>query len=783
MASDTITTPEIDEDEIDIKEIFATLKRYRISILIITLLLTLGASIYAYMAPSIYQAKAYIEVQEDEGPSSMRDFLSQASSGVGANINNVIDTFQMPHIALKALEQVTIGIRYYLVKNFRKTELYRNSPFVVVPKMTAPNALRSTFRLVPINEESFRLIVEPSLKVKIMDKLRSLVSSVPPEERPFSYDHAHNYGEEIDTRWFSLTVQKVYNPGDGEYEFTLTPNPMMTGFIQQNLSVAPLSKEGTIVEISFLDQVPQRAKEIVNAMINAYMGETIDLETQSAQKKLKFLDEQLQAINKELQGSAEKLQKFKSSHIITEIGQKATLTAEKLSDLQSQLYELNMRLSVLKNLLEYLKTHRDIKGINVETMSGASTTITSLVLKIQELYAQRDTLLTSVTESHPDVLKVTRELESLRHSLIESIKSSIRNLEERKQSLLDIIEENEKKLQELPEEERKLAQLHRNFMVNEKIYNYLLEKRAETAIVAASAVPKVRVAETAFVGDKPVKPKRGLIIVLGIVLGLIAGIAFAFLRNFLDDTIKSAEGLERMTKIPLYGVIPHFTSRKNINAFHEALRVIRTNLEFLQNKGSSKVITITSTVPKEGKSSIITELGKIIAKSDKKVILLDLDLRRARVHQLFRLPNEKGVSTLLVNKSTLKESIQYTQEKHFHVITAGPVPPNPSELLMSKSFRNLIASLQGEYDYILLDSPPVGVVSDAMSPMRISDITLFVLRSEYSKKAFLKNINWIVSEYHLNAGIILNDVRVSAKKGAYGFAYGADYGYSNKYYV
>ncbi|WP_201352053.1 polysaccharide biosynthesis tyrosine autokinase [Hydrogenimonas urashimensis] len=780
----TETKHEIDEDEIDIKEIFDTLKRYKISIVVITLLLTLGAALYAYVAPSIYQAKAYIEVQEDEnGPGNMRDFLAMASSGVGANINNVIDTFQMPHIGLKALEQVTIGIRYYLIKNFRKRELYRNSPFVVIPKMTAPNALRSTFKIFPINEESFRLVVEPSLKEKIADGVRGLIGDVPPEERPFSYDHAHNYGEEIDSQWFSLTVQKVYDPADGEYAFTLTPNPMMLGFIQQNLSVAPLSKEGTIVEISFLDPVPQRAKEIVNALINAYMGESIDLSAQSAQKKLKFLDEQLAAINKALQGSAEKLQEFKSSHIITKIGQKATLTAEKISELQRQLYEIDMRLSVLKNLLEYLKTHRNIKGINVETMSASNPTITSLILKIQELYAQRDTLLASVTESHPDVVKVTKELESLRHSLIESIKSSIRGLENRKQSLLGIIEENEKELQALPEEERKLAQLNRNFMVNEKIYNYLLEKRAETAIVAASAVPKVRVAENAFVGERPVKPKRGLIIVLGVVLGLILGIAFAFLRNFLDDTIKSAEGLERLTKIPLYGVVPHFTGRKNISAFHEALRVIRTNLEFLQNKGSSKVITITSTVPKEGKSSIVTELGKIIAKSGKRVILLDLDLRRARVHQLFRLANERGVSTLLVNKSTLKESVQYTQEKGFHVITAGPTPPNPSELLMSKSFRSLIASLQSEYDYILLDSPPIGVVSDAMAPMRISDITLFVMRADYSKKAFLKNINWLAAEYDITAGIILNDVKVSAKKGAYGFAYGANYGYSNKYYV
>ncbi|WP_456382311.1 GumC family protein, partial [Hydrogenimonas sp.] len=764
---------EIDEDELDLKEIFGTLKRYKFSILIVLLLFSIGAFVYAYMAPDVYRAKAYIEVQEDQSPNAIKDFLAMAESGVGANINNVIDTFKMPHIGLKALENLNIDVRYFAVEHFKKSELYRNSPFVVVPSMSTPNALESTFKIVPLNRESFRLTVEPSLTRRLYEKLRSFVAPLPPDQQAFSYDAVHRYGEQIDTRWFSLKVEKVYEPSPGsEYLFNIMTNDSMLEYIQKNLSVAPLSKEGSIVEISFLDQVPQRAKEIVDALIDAYMGESLEIASESAQKRLKFLDEQLEAINKALQGSAEKLQEFKSSHIITEIGQKATITTEKLSELQTQLYEIDMRLSVLRNLLTYIRRHRNIKGINVESMSANNQTITALIMKIQELYAQRDTLLASVTESHPDVIKVTKELESLRHSLIESIKSSIRSLQNRKQSLLSIIKENEKKLQELPEEEQKLAQLHRNFMVNEKIYSYLLEKRAETAIVAASAVPKVRVSENAFVGKKPVQPKRALIVMLGIVLGLIVGVAFAFLRNFIDDTVKTTEDLERLTKLPLYGVVPHF-SQKNLSTLQEALRVIRTNLEFLQSSTDTKIITMTSTVPKEGKSTTISELGKILAKSGKRVILLDLDMRRPRVHAIFKLSNEAGISTLLVGKSTLKESIKATHEKNFHLITAGPTPPNPSELLLSKNFKNLIMALQTEYDYILLDSPPIGIVSDAMAPMKLSDLTLFMLRANYSKKTFLKNINWLVTEYNLHSGIILNDVRVSSKKGAFGFAFGA----------
>ncbi|MCF6201714.1 MAG: CpsD/CapB family tyrosine-protein kinase, partial [Hydrogenimonas sp.] len=174
--------------------------------------------------------------------------------------------------------------------------------------------------------------------------------------------------------------------------------------------------------------------------------------------------------------------------------------------------------------------------------------------------------------------------------------------------------------------------------------------------------------------------------------------------------------------------------------------------------------------------------AKIIAKGEKRVIVLDLDMRRSKLHELFKLPNKEGVSTLLAGKVSLKEVIQHTRDNNLHVITSGPTPPNPSELLMTDTFKRIIKILMAEYDYVLLDSPPIGLVTDAMIVMRMSDINIILLRAEYSRRDFLKNINHFVEEHELKAGIILNGVKASAKGAAYGFGYGFNYGYKNNYY-
>jgi len=771
-------------EQIDIKEVFKTIYRYKWSILFITLIVTGGAALYAYFAPNVYKATTTMKVTSQPGGMPAGGGGDVVTMALSTNIGNMQDEFALMKsrfLAQKALENLDIGTRYFTVVKYKKSELYKDSPFIVSTEFMDPSFYGREISLYPVNNESFRLVIKPDwTRSLIYDVLRYF--DLPTETLP-RYKKIHKYGEKISTPWFSLTVQKVYDLKNRKYSFSVVPNASMYGFVQGGINAKPLSRFGTIVAISFTDNVPMRAKEVVDAIVRAYNEEKIRVKTQSANRTLKFIDQQLEAIHETLQKSASKLEGFKATHVIMNVGAKATSTVKKLSDLETKLYTINTQLSILENLLSYIEANKDIKGIDVSSAQLVGPTITNLITKLQEAVSLRSTLLVDFTELHPDVVKVSEQIQRMKSMLIESIKSTLKGLKIRKASTQKLINEHKKTLQVLPREEQQLAQLTRDFMVNEKIYSYLLQRRAETAIIEASKVSEIQVLDPALVPSGPVKPKRMQIILIGLLAGLVLALLQALVRKLLDNTIKTADDIEKLTNLPLYGVIPDFGSKKTKQAaYYEALRVIRTNLEFLADSGKSKLVTITSSIPQEGKTTTTIELAKIIAKGGKKVIVLDLDMRRSRLHEIVRVPNKEGMSTLLAGKDVLKDVIQHTKEDNLHVITSGPTPPNPSELLMSDNFKHLIKTLLIEYDYVMLDSPPIGIVSDAMIVMRMSNINLVVVKAEYSKKDFFKNINKFVEDHNLRVGIILNGVKANVKSGAYGFGYGYNYGYSSNYY-
>ncbi|MEA3521413.1 MAG: GNVR domain-containing protein, partial [Campylobacterota bacterium] len=594
------------EDEIDLAELFGVLRRYQYSIILISILVTLFATIFAYFATNIYQAKATIEVKSERN--AQKDFMSMALGMDSNNVDNEIEILKSRWIISRAQEQLNLNTRYFTKHNLKSLELYKKAPFVVTSGSISKQ-VQSPFILTPINETQFRLSLEPSFKKSAITKLRSFIAPVPKEDIAIAYDQIHTYGKTIVTPWFRLVIQKVFQPTKSQYTFTIADDKSIYESISANLSVSTLSKMGTILSITFEDNNPQRATEIVNAITNAYLSADLDVKTQSANRTLEFLDRQLEAINKTLQNSADNLQKYKATNIVIDVGDKAQLTSERLGELESQRYEIDMQLDVLNNTLNYVTTNSDLSAIDLSSTGSMNPTINTLVLKIQESKALKNALLVDYTELHPDVLKANEQLNSLRNTLKNTLTSSLRTLKERKISLSKFIDENTASLESLPQQERELAQLNRSFLVNEKIYSFLLQKRAETAIVESSTVSETRVIDSAIQADKPIKPKRMLIVIVGFILGLIISIALAFLRNFLDDTIKTIEDIEKHSLVSVYGAVPHLESEKNIQPFYEALRVIRTNLEFLQeHEGKSKLITITSSVPTEGKTTVMTEL-------------------------------------------------------------------------------------------------------------------------------------------------------------------------------
>lgn len=769
-------------DEIDLGEIFRVLNRYKYSITSLVIIAAFLAAVFAYFSPNIYSSSATVFVKED-GKNPNDDILNKALGMQSVNIDNQIAILQSHTIAQRALNELNIGTRYYKKHNLKTIELYQDTPFIVSHSFLTKNAKVSLFHIKPIDKNSFRLIIEPSFKQKTINEIKAKISSIAQDQKLITYNAVHNYNEEISTQWFTIRVQKVYDYADEDYAFTIEDNSKMASFIKKSLSVSAVSQDATILNVSFQDNVAKRAVDIINAIDKAYINDELTMKTQSAKKTLKFLDTQITAINKTLQKSAKNLEEYKSKNLVVTLSEKATLTTGKLSDLESKLYELNMQESLFQNIASYINTHDDIDGLNLSGAENANPVVSNLLIKIQEQTALKKSLLIDYTPQHPDVIKVTQSIASLKQTLKQTIDASIRNIQEQKASLQHTINKHKKDLEALPEQERKLTSLTRSFVVNEKVYSYLLQKRAETAILQSSTVSETRVIDPAEVAERPIRPKRMLIVIVGFILGLILGIAQALLRAKLDNTVKTIEDIEHASTLPVYGVVPTFDPKdKNNSAFKEALRVIRTNIEFIQNSDKSKLVTVTSSIPMEGKTTLISEIAKIVAKTHKKAIVLDLDMRRARLHEKFDLDNAKGMSTLLAGKDTINDVIQHTEQENLDVITAGPTPPNPSELIMSTKMNKVIEFLLTKYDYVFLDTPPIGLVSDAMMLLKVSDLNLFVLKANFSKKEFIGSIERMVEDHKLrNSGIILNAVEFNKKSG-YGFGYGYGYGYSNEYY-
>ncbi|MCK5536621.1 MAG: polysaccharide biosynthesis tyrosine autokinase, partial [Bacteroidales bacterium] len=382
---------------------------------------------------------------------------------------------------------------------------------------------------------------------------------------------------------------------------------------------------------------------------------------------------------------------------------------------------------------------------------------------------------------HPEIIMTRKHIASLRKSLRESIKGNLHVLKKRQVFLLKTIDENKDLLKSFPMQEQKLEQLTRSFMVNDKIYSFLLDKRAEISLLKASTVSNSRIVEKAIVPAGAIKPKRSLIILVGLILGFILGIAQAFLRNFLNNNIQTIEDVEKLTPISLYGAIPLNNTKQTTQYYDEAIRTLWVNLEFFKTRTSNfaKLIALTSTVSGEGKTYTASNLGKSIAKnSDKRVIILDLDMRIPTLHEKFNIPNgSAGMSTLLTEKYTLREAIQTTDYDNLQIITSGPRSPNPTGLILSVVLESIIEQLSTEYDYILLDTPPIGLVADAKKIIYMSDLTLFLMKADYSKKAFLKEINYLQEDEHINLGIVLNGINLQKE-----YKYGNNSKYMNSYY-
>ncbi len=758
----------IDEDEIDLKEVFRTIYRYKYMIIFFVIIFTLVSAYIAYFKPNVYKASSTVEVGiERYGSYGGGDVLSMAMSPGAANAETEMEIIRSRFLAAKAAKEVDVLHRYYTIRRFKEVELYKSSPFQV-------GMLRGygmSFELYPVDDKQYRLVL-PEFK----DENKTTVS----------YDKVLPYGEEIDTPYFHLNVVKTGEMTDSKYRFVVF-DPKEEGSIAQGgISVSQLSKYSSILQISYEDNVALRAQEFANALAKAYLQQNIEKKTKEATQKLEFIDKQLKFITENLKSSAVKLEEFKKSSSTISLSAKAETVIRQMSEKETQLSEISIEEEMLSRLYQSVKSGKNLESLALVGVDKSKSSLAGMIKELQEAILKKKILRADYTEMHPEVVKLRKTITQLKKVIISTIKNMEKSIKERKVLLEKSIAQLQKKLDKLPADERMFGQLQRKFSVNEKIYSYLLEKRSETAILKAATVSKNRIIDTALLPGAPIKPKRKLIVLVGMILGLIVGIALAFLRAFLDDRIKGEEDISHATNVPLLGMIPHIKEKDAAeklkvvispkSAVAESFRHLRTNLQFMEREKKSHIISVTSTIGGEGKTTVSMNLAAIMSMAEKKTILINMDMRKPTLHERFGLENVRGMSTLLSKHTSLAKVIQHTEYTNLDVITSGPVPPNPSELIQGDLMEKVLEKLSEVYDVIIMDTPPVGLVTDARTLMHLSDTSIFVLRAEYSKKGFIKGIDELYKHDGIRGlGILLNDMKMD--RSGYGYSYGYGYGY------
>jgi capsular exopolysaccharide synthesis family protein len=438
---------------------------------------------------------------------------------------------------------------------------------------------------------------------------------------------------------------------------------------------------------------------------------------------------------------------------------------------------------------------RDPQAIIAPTLVDANDQLlVSQVQNLQQLYEEREQLEFSAALENPGLVQINSRIQTIRSKILDILDGLISS-NDLSWKQIDTEEKSiEQQLLRLPVSEQELINIQRKYDVNKQFYTYLMEKRAEAGIQRASTISNVRILDKASsFNTVSVGTKKSILYFIALLLGLMVPGGIIYLADSLDSRIKDRNDIEDYTNLPILGIVSHDATGADISVFSnpgspfaESFRHIRTNLQYILREPDRKVIMITSTISGEGKTFIVLNLAAILAMNNKKVLIAGFDLRRPSLHKIFNISNAVGISTFLAGKASYKEIIQPTNIEGLDVMVAGPIPPNPAELIETKKTAELINGASKNYDYIIFDTPPVALVTDAILLSRYSDSNIFIIRQNYSHKGVIAMINNLKEEKMKEISILVNDIKESKALGyryyyGYGYEYGYGYGYYSRY--
>lgn len=743
--------------------------------LVIALVLSLVLSyLYTYKLPNIFGASTQILLKDrDSYDYQSQVYKSLGYVGVYGDIVNQKRVLTSYDLIDETLSKLDFDVSYYIVGRFKTSQVHGTLPFTV--------------SMEPLKPELFERLID----LKILDTERF--------ELTFEYEglpqkHVHRFNEEVRDPLYILTVRRtpwmtkesMANVAGTDYQFKRHQRSKLVNQYKKRIEVEN-QEFTTILSVTVEDEVESRAKTFLDTLSKVYIDYTLRSEFEINQNTVNYIDKQLDEVTVILARHEDELQDYKENKNILDLPREEGLFFNELVGYERDVRQLELTLQSFDALENYLLNSHD------ETLLPPALYITNdefLRTSLEEIYAKqmaRNALLYSATATNQGIALLDSIMQMSKLNVLNYLDNSRKAARQKIHDLQEQIGDYEGMIRKLPRSQRDILNIQRRLQVNEKMYLFLLEKRASTVIARAGIVPQTKVIESAR-SLGVVRPDKAKVMYTFMLGGLLVAAILIFVRIMFYDRIENAEELKEHTTLPIFGeIIASEKAEENYvvvdsdpkAAITESFRTVRTNLEYIPGpEKGGKVVMVTSYRPNEGKTFCSVNLSAILAKAGKRVLLLEFDLHKPKVATGLGMQSEVGLSNVLIGKVDWRSVVMPTQFEHFNVILAGPTPPNASELVLSKHLEQLFAEARNEYDYVLVDTPPVGLITDALLMMRFVDATLFVVNTRFASKDHVGNALEVLKDNpSRNVGFILNGVRMKKSK----YYYNTNYGYGYRY--
>ncbi|CAA9200623.1 exopolysaccharide transport family protein [Flavobacterium collinsii] len=742
----------------------------------------------------IYGMQTLVSIKEERNPF----FTSNTSlvfnwGGVSDQVNGITTVIQSRSHNELVIDKLQFYIDYLVQGKYNLVDSYGAVPFYVKIDKTKgqlANTLIGIKFLSP-NEYEIRIPFEGNSASLITYSNNTYSNTA---IQPKEYTRRCKVGEQIGLPFLNWSLQINDNPGfyTGNEYFVRFNDFDGTVSRYRGVSVDSDDKGGSILTLGMQGTNKARMVEYLNSTVKMLIKIQLDGKNQFATNTIRFIDSTLIAMEMQLKQTGNELKSFRKDKNIYEIEGGGAKVSDKIMDFDVEKDQVARKIAYYNSLKSYLNNSNDYSRLPAPTVAGIEDpNVVVNVSKLIALSAQRSEMAYAV-KSDKIFKDFDNQMQAVKNVLLENITSAKALLLTDLAMINAKIGQAESTVKKLPEEQQELLKIQRKYDLSDNIYTEFLKKRNEAEIVKASNLSDIHFIDPAKdIGGGLIGPKTSVNYVLALFLGTLIPLLFVFGVFFVNNSIQNTEDVSKLTQIPLIGIIGVNKNSLSLavfdkpkSALSEAFRAIRSSLQFLYKKqqvSGSKTLMITSSISGEGKTFCSINIATVFALSEKKTVILGLDLRKPRLADEFNLKNQIGVVNYLIKQNNLNEITNQTQVPNLDVILSGPIPPNPSELILSDAMKELILELKQKYDYIILDTPPVGLVSDALELAQFADVTLYIVRQNYTKKDMITLLNTRVKRGELNnASIVLNGYENKAKYGAaYGYGYGA---YANGYH-